>query len=333
MMISKGRESSPARAARGRILAAAFAAVFAAALFAGGGTARATEGGTSHYIQGSYGDFLMGLIPGEGLAVRNDTIYLAQSLKQTLKGGLIFAQLNAYTTINLTKLSYMVEAPFMGGMLGLAGGVPVILNTNVGGEINIHDPRGKRRDFSKSGSSDRGGLSDVFLAPVAAWNFGECHLALMPTVFFPTGYFNKKTLTNLGMNYFTFDGNVAFTWLNSHGYEVSLNAGYMVNTENTATRYLSGNQFHLDWTAAYHHGKQLAVGAVGYVVAQTTPDSGKGATTGSFYSSSAGIGPIVSYTAPIGGKDVSFIFKWLYDISGENRLTGNTLYGSVAVKF
>ena len=310
-------------------------AVLLAALLALTGTraALATEGGTSHYIQGSYGDFLMGYLPGEGLAVRNDTIYMAQSLKQTLKGGLIFAQLNAYTTINLTKLSYMVEAPVMGGMLGLAGGVPVILNTNVGGEINIHDPRGKRQDFSKSGSSNRGGLSDLFLGPVAAWNFGECHLALMPMVFFPTGYFNKKTLTNLGMNYYSFDGNVAFTWLNSHGYELSFNAGYMMNTENTATKYLSGNQFHLDWTAAYHHGRNLAVGAVGYVVAQATPDSGKGASTGSFYSSSAGIGPIVSYTTPIGGKDVSFIFKWLYDVAGENRLTGNTLYGSVAVKF
>ncbi|MFP5239681.1 MAG: transporter, partial [Acidobacteriota bacterium] len=299
----------------------------------GARAALATEGGTSHYIQGSYGDFLMGFFPGEGLAVRNDTIYMAQSLKQILKGGMVYAELNAFTTINLTKFSYMVDSPATGGMLGLAGGVPVILNTNVGGSINIRDPRNRRFDFSKSGDGNRGGLSDLFLGPVAAWNFGECHLALMPMVFFPTGYFDKKTLTNLGMNYYSFDANAAFTWLSAKGYEVSLNAGYMINTQNTATKYLSGSQFHLDWTAAYHHGRHLAVGAVGYVVAQTTPDSGRGAATGSFYSSGAGIGPIVSYTAPVLGKEVSFIAKWIYDLGGENRLKGNTLYGSLAVKF
>lgn len=294
---------------------------------------RATEGGTSHYIQGAYGDFLMGLIPGEGFYVRNDTIYMAQSLKQAFKGGYVYGQLNAYTVLNLTKLSYVADVPAIGGLLGLAVGVPVIINTNVGGNVNIFDPRGKGHSFSKTGDGNRGGLSDIFITPVAAWSFGECHLALMPTVFLPTGYFDKKVLTNLGMGYFSFDGNVAFTWLSKKGYEISLNAGYMINSENTATKYLSGNQFHLDWTAAYHYNERFAFGAVGYVVAQTTPDSGKGATMGPYNSSSTGIGPLVSYTTPVFGKDVSFIAKWIHDIGGQNRLTGDVIYGSFAVKF
>jgi len=325
-MASKASAVRQARAACSLALALALALSFA-------GIARATEGGTSHYIQGAYGDFLMGFIPGEGLFARNDTIYMAQSLKQTFKGGSVYAQLNAFTVLNLTKLSFMAEVPAMGGLLGLAVGVPVIVNTNVGGDVNVLDPRASGRTFSKSGDGDRGGLSDVFLAPVAAWNFGECHVALTPTVFLPTGYYDRKILTNLGMNYFTFDGNLAFTWLNPKGYEVSLNAGYMINTENTATSYLSGNQFHLDWTAAYHHGERLAFGAVGYVTAQTTPDSGKGAVMGPYWSSGAGLGPILSYTASVGGKDVSFIGKWLHDLGAENRLAGDTFYASVATKF
>lgn len=302
-------------------------------LTVGGGPAKASESGTSHYIQGAYGDLLMGLIPGEGFAVRNDTIYMSQSLTQTFKGGYVYGKLNAYTAINLTKLSYAADVPAIGGMLGLAAGIPIILNTNVGGEINIFDPRSRHHGLSKSGDGNRGGLSDIFVTPFAAWNFGECHLAVMPTVFFPTGYYDKKTLTNLGMNYYTFDGNVAFTWLNKSGYELSLNAGYMINTENTATRYLSGNQFHLDWTAAYHYTERFAFGAVGYVVAQTTPDSGRGATMGPYYSSGVGIGPLVSYTVPVGGKDLTFIAKWLCDVSSQNRLTGNTVYASMAIKF
>ncbi|GFK93164.1 hypothetical protein NNJEOMEG_00995 [Fundidesulfovibrio magnetotacticus] len=316
-----------------RLLRAAFAVAAALGLLASARTpVLATEGGTSHYIQGSYGDFLMGFIPAEGFYVRNDFIYLAQSMSQTFHGGRIYSKVNAYTSIDLLKLSYVAEVPAMGGYLGLAAGVPIIVNTNVGGSLNIQDQR-NRRQYSKTGDGDRGGLSDVFLAPLAAWNFGECHLVVMPTVFFPTGYYDKKVLTNLGMNYYTFDANMAFTWLNAKGYEFSFNAGYMINSRNTATRYTSGNQFHLDWTAAYHYDQRLAFGLVGYVVAQTTPDSGPGASLGAFYSSSAGLGPILSYTASIGGKDVSFIAKWLCDVGAENRMTGNAVYASVAAKF
>lgn len=303
--------------------------------------ATATEGGTSHYIQGAYGDFLMGYIPAQGFYVRNDTLYQSARMDGSLKGGRAYAELDEHMVMNLTKLSYLFDVPAIGGFLGAGVGVPFIFNEHITGEGAADYARRSRSTgiehtgvLSISGGGDRGGLSDIFLMPViAGWNFGECHLVLSPVIFLPTGYYNSKKLTSLGMNYTTFDGNVAFSWLSKSGPEISVNAGYMINTENITTQYLSGNELHVDWTAAMHFSERFAVGAVGYLYAQTTPDTGSGAKMGSFYSSAAGIGPAMTYTLPIGGKDLMLIGKWLHDLGASHRLTGDTFYGSFAIKF
>ncbi|WP_428563986.1 MAG: SphA family protein [Solidesulfovibrio sp. DCME] len=303
--------------------------------------ALAVEGGASHYIQGAYGDFLMGLIPAAGFYARNDTFYQSGHMGGTAKGGKVYAGLDESMVMNITKLSYVFDVPAMGGFLGLGLGVPIIINEHITGDVAANYSRKSRatgldtpHHLEYGGGGDRGGLSDLFLMPViAGWNFGECHLAVMPIVFLPTGYYDKNKLTNLGMNYTTFDGNVAFTWLGKAGFELSVNAGYMINTENITTKYVSGNQLHVDWTAAYHVNERLALGAVGYLLAQTTPDTGSGANLGSFYSSGTGIGPAVTYTVPVAGKDVMLIAKWLHGIGASHSFLGDSVFASFALKF
>ena len=125
----------------------------------------------------------------------------------------------------------------------------------------------------------------------------------------------------------------AFTWLHDERYELSLDAGYMINTENMATRYVSGNQIHVDWTLAYHVNEGLALGAVGYLFAQTTPDSGPGASLGGFYSSGAGIGPAISCAAPLWGNDFTVETKWLHGLGASHSFLGETVYGSLLLAF
>lgn len=320
---------------------AALCLCLALLLLAAARPALAVEGGASHYIQGAYGDFLMGLIPAPGFSVRNDTFYQSGHMSGTAKGGKIYAGLDESMVMNITKLSYVFDVPAMGGFLGLGLGVPVIINEHITGDVAANYSRKSRatgldtpHHLEYGGGGDRGGLSDLFLMPViAGWNFGECHLAVMPIVFLPTGYYDKNKLTNLGMNYTTFDGNVAFTWLGKAGFEVSVNAGYMINTENITTKYTSGNQLHVDWTAAYHVNQRLALGAVGYLLTQTTPDTGSGANLGSFYSSGTGIGPAVTYTVPVAGKDVMLIAKWLHGIGSTHSFLGDSVFASFALKF
>ncbi|OLN30363.1 hypothetical protein DVDV_0563 [Desulfovibrio sp. DV] len=303
--------------------------------------ARAAEGGVSHYILGAYGDFLMGYIPAPGLYLRNDTLYQSARSDGTFRGGKVYAGINEQMVMNITKLTYLFDVPAMGGFLGAGVGVPFIINEHIAGDVSADYTRRSRttgldmpHQFDIGGGGDRGGLSDIFLMPViAGWNFGECHLVVSPIVFLPTGYYNSKKLTNLGMNYTTFDGNVAFTWLGKSNFEVSVNAGYMINTENITTNYLTGNQIHADWTAAYHINERLALGAVGYLFAQTTPDSGSGATMGSFLSSGTGVGPAITYAIPVAGKDVMLVAKWLHGIGATHSPIGDTVYASFALKF
>jgi len=317
-----------------------FAALTVWAFFSPG-PALATESGTSHYIQGAYGDFLMAYIPGQGLSIRNDTLYQSAHMDNTLRGGRVFAGLDESMVMNITRATYLFDVPAMGGFLGAGVGLPFIVNEHISGDLAADYTRRSRttgldeeHQLHIGGGGDRGGLSDVFLMPViAGWNFGECHLVLSPVIFLPTGYYNSKKLTNLGMNYATFDGNVAFTWLSPHGPEISINAGYMINTENIPTRYVSGNEVHVDWTAAMHLGERFAVGAVGYLYAQTTPDTGPGATMGANMSSGTGIGPAVTYTLPVGKKDVMLIAKWLHGLGATNSFLGDTVYGSFAIAF
>ncbi|MYL81892.1 transporter [Desulfovibrio aerotolerans] len=303
--------------------------------------ATASEGGTSHYIQGAYGDFLMGYIPAQGFYVRNDTLYQSARMDGALKGGRAYAELKSQVVINITKLSYIFDVPAIGGFLGAGVGIPFIVNEHITGKGSLNYARRDRTTglphadvLNIGGGGDRGGLSDIFFMPViAGWNFGECHLVFSPVIYLPTGYYNPKKLTNLGMNYTTFDPNLAFTWLNKSGFEFSTNVGYMINTENITSKYLSGNELHVDWTAAMHIKERYAIGAVGYFTVQTTPDTGSGASLGSFYSSACGIGPIVSYTMPVGGKELTVIGKWLHDIGATNRLHGDMVYGSLAINF
>ncbi len=305
------------------------------------GAALAAEGGASHYMQGAYGDFLMAYVPDPGFSVRNDSVFLSAHMGGALKGGRLYAGLDQTSVMNITTVTGMFEVPAMGGFLGLGFGLPFIVNEHVTGDAAAdYGARSRRTGLTSvhhvafGGGGDRGGLSDIFLMPlIANWTFGECHLTVMPMVFLPTGYYSASSLTSLGMNYASFDGNVAFTWLHDERYELSLDAGYMINTENMATRYVSGNQIHVDWTLAYHVNEGLALGAVGYLFAQTTPDSGPGASLGGFYSSGAGIGPAISCAAPLWGNDFTVETKWLHGLGASHSFLGETVYGSLLLAF
>lgn len=332
------RRATPLVKAPATLALLALLAVFA---LAAPRAVRAMEGGTSHYIQGAYGDFMMAYIPGPGLYLRNDFLFQSARVGGTALGGRAYGGLDAKIFLNITKLTYLADVPAIGGYLGLGLGLPIIVNEHIGGDLaadyllKSHKTKQFREGhFQKAGGGDRGGVSDIFLMPlIAGWKFGECHLVVTPLLFLPTGYYNPSVLTNLGMNYLTFDGNAAFTWLGKGGYEISFNAGYMLSSENRTTNYQSGNELHFDWTAAYHVNERLALGAVGYLYAQTTPDTGSGAMLGSYMSSAAGIGPAVTYTATIGKTDLTLIAKWLHDIGAKNRFMGDMFYTSFALKF
>jgi len=121
-----------------------------------------------------------------------------------------------------------------------------------------------------------------------------------------------------------------------NGFEFTTYLGYDINTTNTKTDYLSGQQFHIDATVAQHLplGKgYFGIGASGFYLQQTTGDSGSGARLGSFEEMTAGIGPVLSYAAQLGKVGIAASVKWLPQIGAQNTLKGDYVWFKLAVSF
>ena len=155
-------------------------------------------------------------------------------------------------------------------------------------------------------------------------------------IFAPTGSYATNRVFNPGRNYWGFDPTFAYTWLHeTRGHEVSLTAGYLVNTRNHATNYRSGNEFHLDYLIAHHFSPRFAFGIPGYWYKQVSSDDHPlldGQNLGGFRGESAGIGLALLYKPTIAGNDVSFILKWVHDIYAKRRFEGSEIMLSVAFR-
>ena len=292
---------------------------------------RAMEGGVSHYIPGTYGDFYIGYIPEAGFSIRNDFLYQSIQVNGTAMAGNAYGHIDDDLLLNITKLNWLFDAPAIKGFIGFGIGIPIAFNEHITGSLAIND---NGSDMREAGGGNRGGLSGHLSRAAHPWL--EHRRLPCPHItgrLSATGYYASDTITNLGLNYVSFDMNVGFTWLNRNGYEISCNLGYTTSTKNEATDYQSGDEFHLDWTLAYHPNEQLSLGLVGYVYAQTTPDKGDGAVFGSYMSSAEGLGPAIGYTLPIAGEDVSLLLKWIHDTGANHRLSGDLVCFSFSFEF
>ena len=87
-------------------------------------------------------------------------------------------------------------------------------------------------------------------------------------IYAPSGDYEKGALANVGKNLWTFEPMVSLSYLSTKiGLEGTAFAGLDFNTENPATDYQSGTQFHLDGTIAQDLpllGGVVGVGANGF---------------------------------------------------------------------
>ncbi len=93
---------------------------------------------------------------------------------------------------------------------------------------------------------------------------------------------------------------------------------------------------HLDGTLAQHFPlwQGLAgAGFTGFWYQQISDDSGEGASFGAFRAKAHGIGPALSYTNKIAGKDIIAELKWLHEFENKNRLEGDTIFFKLLAKF
>jgi hypothetical protein len=279
------------------------------------GISQAAEYGSSQYLPGFYGDFGMAMTPESGTYLSNFAGF-NWSEDQTSESTLLF---------ELPGIMHVSETKILGGTYW-AGFFPYVLRNTY-----TQKNDGVKREF------ERGGAGDMYGVPLMlSWQFGELSVAAFEGIVVPTGAYDKDRMLNAGRNSWTFDNNLMLTWSHEN-IDLSMTFGYMVNTENKATNYRTGDEVHVDYSAGYYFTPQFGLGVTGSYYRQVTPDSGRGDgiitpadTIQGEYSS---IGPVATYTLKMGDRDVSFSAKWLHEYNVNNHVPGDYVILRTGLKF
>jgi len=266
----------------------------------------ATENGGGAYPNGAE-DFMSGAVPPPGTYFLNYlTYYTANKFKIKDDGDIPNFEL--HVTAEVLRLLYVTKEQVLGGFWGMHIFVPFV-------DVNVTLPVGSQSKF---------GLGDIIVDPfILSWHSKNWHFATGIDTYIPTGSFNTDNLANPGSNYWTFEPLVAFTYLSDSGIEVSSKFMYDFNTKNNDTDYLSGQEFHFDYTVGYHFGN-WSVGLGGYYYKQVTDDTQYGNTVGpdGFKGQVFAIGPQVKYDY----KNMSFILKYQKEMAVENKPEGDKFW-------
>lgn len=299
----------------------------------------AAEYGMGHYSPGGMASFIDTAPPG--FTVFNFFNYYNGSAggnKQLPFGGLVAANLDVTTYADVIGLAYKTPFGILDGKFNVAVLVPYIwVDVKAEVDVNTQLPR-PGRSIRKRDKAE--GIGDITLIPFwLAWNKGDFKWDARLDIYAPTGDFTRGQLANVGLNYWTFEPVVSFSYLSSKiGLEVSAVAGLDFNTQNHATDYQSGDVFHVDLTVAEHLPLSqygfIGVGFNAFYWKQFTRDSGPGAVLGPFEGRTEGIGPVVSYVSkPICGHTILAEVKWLPEIDVNRRLSGDYVWFKAVLAF
>jgi len=288
---------------------------------------RAAEGGYSNYIPGTYGDFAAAVEPATKFTFRNDVYFYNADVERSVRSGLIEADVELEFIMDFLTLLYKPDVEIFGAHYAFGVFLPIV-HADIGTGLRIGGFDVRRQD-------DTLDLGDLTLIPaVLFWNNGNFHFTLAEYIVTPTGSYDTNDLVNTGLNYWTFDTDVAMTYLNEKaGQDYSINIGYNYNTENSDTDYQTGQEIHIDYMINQFLSESWAIGVHGFYLKQITGDSGTGAILGDFEAEAAGIGPALLWSTKIAGRDISFIAKWLHEYDAERRIEGDHVFVSFAMSF
>lgn len=285
----------------------------------------AAEGGFSNYLPGTYGDFAAAVEPATKWTIRNDVYYYNADGGRSVRSGLLELDSEVDFLMNFLTVLYKPEIELFSTHYAFGVFIPLVY-ADIGADLRINELIIRRND-------DIFSIGDITLIPaIFFWNIGNFHFSLAEYIITPTGTYDSDDLANAGLNYWTFDTNLAVTYLNTErGQDYSVNFGYIYNTENPDTDYQTGQEIHIDYMLNQFLSDSFAVGIQGFYLKQITGDSGDGAILGDFKGEAAGIGPAVLWSTNISGFEITFIAKWLHEFHAENRLEGNHFFISFAL--
>jgi hypothetical protein len=279
-----------------------------------GSTVHATEGGGGAYPNGAE-DFMSGAVPPPGFYFINYLTYYTANRLNDGNGDKLLPDFKLRATADVLRFIYITKHQVLGANWGMHAFVPLV-----------------HLDVRVNGTSDsKVGLGDIIIDPVVlSWHSKNWHFASGVDIYVPTGAYDRNDLANIGRNYWTFEPIVAATFLSDSGFEASGKFMYDFNTRNNNAnvqghdvKYLSGQEFHFDYTLAYHIDK-WSLGLGGYFYKQITDDEVNGTKVGTdgFKGQAFALGPQVKYDY----KNMSFTLKYQKEMAVENKPEGDKFW-------
>jgi hypothetical protein len=302
------------------------------------GPLAAEEGGSGHYLPGSMASFMDAVAADKAFLLRYNLVYYGGSVDPAVELPIAGA---VTLGADASSWAHGLTVFWCPGKLGerwsyaMSATVPLVgldVTASLAGQTGAGTTRVARTDSVTA-------IGDLVLMPLM-FNYHaspDVNVNFRIAAYAPTGSYEVGRFANSGKNYWTIEPTVAFMYFGTkNGRELSLFTGIDFNSENDATQYKSGTQFHVEGTLAQHFpipGGLAGVGATGFYYKQISDDSGEGATFGSFRAQDAGLGPVISYITKVGGKDLLAELKWLHEFDVKRRLEGDTVFLKVIVKF
>lgn len=307
-----------------------FVAILLAAVL--GGHAQAAENGVGVYLLGARGP-MAGFTPPPGVYFQNDTYFYGGRAGSGLTlpdGGLLIANINASSWLNLPTTMWVTPAKILGGDLAFSVTVPTYGVPRVNANLQVNSPQ--LGPVGANVTNAEFNLSDFLVTSFVGWHSGNFHWQFGITGVIPSGSFVPGQLSNASLNRPAVDLYGAVTWLDpAIGWDLSAAMGFTFNRINKATDYKTGDEFHLEWAASKYLTKEFTVGLVGYYYQQLTGDSGSGARLGPFMGRVVALGGTISYTFDVGKLPISTRIKVYREFDVENRLQGTAGFFTVSL--
>ncbi|WP_427902262.1 SphA family protein [Methylobacterium fujisawaense] len=293
--------------------------------------AQAAEYAQGIYVLGNRGP-LAGVTPPPGFYFESETYYYSGNFggnRLFQGGGVVAANIKNDTSANFVTPIWVTPFEILGGNLGFSITIP-FGTPNVSAGAVLASPRidriiaGRERDANFN-------VGDIYLASFVGWHSGNFHWSGTLLGVVPSGSFENGQLSNIALNRPAIDLSAALTYLDPLlGYELSVVPGITFNWINPATQYLTGTEFHLEWSASKYLSKELSVGLVGYYYNQLTGDSGLGDRIGSFKGRVTSLGAQIGYTFKLGEIPVSTNVRFFREFGVKNRFAGTATYLTIS---
>jgi len=281
-----------------------------------GATAHATEGGGGAYPNGAE-DFMSGAVPPPGTYFINYVDYYSADKFTNNHGSSAIPGFKLNVVADVLRFIHITDKQVLGGFWGVHVFVPVV---NV--SVKTSTPLGNRTDA---------GLGDIIVDPfILSWHGKNWHAATGIDIYIPTGSYDKDRLANVGRNYWTFEPIIAGTYVSDDGLEASAKLMYDFNTRNDdasrltppgTTNYLSGQEFHMDYTLAKKVGN-FSFGLAGYYYQQVTDDEANGVKVRDNKGRVFAAGPALKYDY----KNMALSAKYQFETEAKNRPEGENLW-------